>query len=141
MDECFERLPICGAQYSIPSQWWISPSPTAILTNRLLSTRDASVGEFCPAVERSQAIPRAQYYRFETTLGDTDKGTLNCTALSVEEELSWDVVEELRRLLPIDNDQIAESRGYVCERPWSSTLKRYPGDHMTLATVRMHNFK
>ena len=68
------------------------------------------MGEFCPAVERGQAIPTAHNYRVETTFDDRDKRTLNCSSLSIEAEPSQNAVEGMKKLFPIDNDQITEDQ-------------------------------
>ena len=58
------------------------------------------MGEFCPAVESGQTIPTACNYRVENILDVSDKGTLNCNALSFEAEPNWDTVDEMKNLIP-----------------------------------------
>ena len=96
------------------------------------------MGEFCPAVERGQAIPTARNYRVETTFDDSDKRTLNCNALSVEAEPSWNAVEEMTKLFPIDNDQITEDQKFSVWKIMarhSKAVSRGPNDigHCTKA--------
>ena len=65
---------------SVPVRYYThSDRPVAIY-------KDTSVGEFCPAVESGQTIPTARNSRVETTLDDSDKGTLNSNVLSFEAE-------------------------------------------------------
>ena len=68
--------------------------------------KDRIAGEFCLAIERGQAIPTARNYQIESTSNDSHIGTMNFNALSVELEPVWAVVDEMRQLFPIDNDQI-----------------------------------
>ena len=111
MDKFFQRFPIAV------------PSTLSLVNNRSVPVcfynysdrpvtiyKDTSVGEFCPAVESGQIIPLAHNYRVETILHDSDKGTLNCNVLSFEAEPNWDTVDEMKKLFPIDNDQITEDQ-------------------------------
>ena len=99
------------------------PSTLSLVNNRSIPVRfynysdqpvtickDPSMGEFCPAVESGQIIPTARNYRVETILHDSDKGTLNCNALSFEAAPYWNTVDEMKKLYPIDNDQITEDQ-------------------------------
>ena len=111
MDKFFQRFPIAvpntlslGNNRSVPVRFYnYSDRPVIIC-------KDTSVGEFCPAVERGQTIPTARNYRVETILDDSDKGTLNCNTLSFEAKLNWDTVDEMKKLFPIDNDQITDDQ-------------------------------
>ena len=104
MDKFFQRFPIAV------------PSTLSLVNNRSVPIRlvtiykDTSMGEFCPAVESGQIIPTARNYRVETILHDSDKGTLNCNVLSYEAEPNWDTVDEMKKLFPIDNDQITKDQ-------------------------------
>ena len=105
--------------------------------------KDTSVGEFCPAVESGQIIPTARNYRVETILHDSDKGTLNCNALSFEAEPNWDTVDEMKKLFPIDNDQITEDQKLNVWRimaKHSKAVSRGPHDivHFTKAKLRIN---
>ena len=96
----------------------------------------------CPAVERGQTIPTARNYRVETILDDSDKGTLNCSVLSFEAEPSCDTVDEMRKLFPIDNDQITEDQKLNAWRimaKHSKAVSRGPHDigHCTKVQLRI----
>lgn len=144
MNTFFERFPIAV------------PSTLSLVNNGSVPVRfynysdqsftiykDTSVGEFCPAVERGQAIPTDRNYRIETTFCDSDERTLNCNAVSVEAEPSWSEVEEMRQLFPIDNDHItAEEKLYVWKilAKHSKAISRGPQDigHCTMAQLRIN---
>ena len=111
MDKLFERFPISVhstlssvSNRSVPVRFYnYCDQPVMIY-------KDTGVGEFCPAVVRGQAIPTARNYRVESTSDDSHIGTMNCNVLSVELEPVWAVVDEMRQLFPIDNDQITEDQ-------------------------------
>ena len=71
-------------------------STTTLTDQSVTIYKDTSVGEFCPAVDRGQAISTAGNYRVESTSDDSHIGIMNCTALSVELETGWAVVDEMR---------------------------------------------
>ena len=98
------------------------------------------MGEFCRAVVRVQAIPTVRNFRVEIILDDSDKGTLNCNLISLEAEPSWDTVDEMRKLFPIDNDQITEEQKLNVWRilaKHSQAVSRGPDDigHCTKARL------
>ncbi|PFX18579.1 hypothetical protein AWC38_SpisGene17041 [Stylophora pistillata] len=62
--------------------------------------KDTNEEDFCLVVEKGQAIPTQRSYRVETAFPDSNKRQLNCNAVSVEAELSWDAVEEMKKLFP-----------------------------------------
>ena len=115
MDKFFERSPIAVPstpplvnEGSVPVRFYnYSGRPVTIY-------KDTNVGEFCPAVEGGQAIPTARNYRVESATDDSGEGTVNCNALSVESEPSWDIVDEMGQLFPIDNDQITYGSYRYC---------------------------
>ena len=82
---------------------------TTILINQLQSTRTQVWGSSVQP-QRGQAIPTAENYRIESTSDDSHIRTMNCNALSVELESGWAVVDEMRQLSPMDNDQIMEDQ-------------------------------
>jgi len=89
------------------------------------------VGEFCPAVEGSQAKPTARNYRVKSTTDDSRERTVNCNTLSVEFEPSWDIVDEMRQLFPIDNDQVTDDQKlslWKIMAKHSNTVSRGPHD-------------
>ena len=111
MDKFFERFPIAVPstlslvnEGSVPVRFYnYSGQPVTIY-------KDTSVGEFCPDVEGGQAILTAQNSRVESATNDSDVRTVNCNGLSVESAPSWDIVDEMRQLFPIDNDQIMDNQ-------------------------------
>lgn len=105
--------------------------------------KDTSVGEFCPAVEGGQAIPTARNYRVESATDYSDVRTVNCNALLVESEPSWDIVDEIRQLFPIDNDQIMDDQKlsvWKIMAKHSNAVSRGPHDigHCTKAQLRIN---
>ena len=144
MDRFFQRFPIAVpstlslvSKGSVPVRFYnYSDQPVTIYKN-------TSVGEFCPAVERGQTIPTARNYRIETILDDSNKGTLNCNMLSFEAEPNWDTVDEMKKLFPIDNDQITEDQKLNVWRIIAKHCKavsRGPHDigHCTKAQLRIN---
>ena len=144
MDKFFERFPIAVPstlslviEGSVPVRFYnYSGQPVTIY-------KDTSVGEFCPAVEGGQAIPTARNYRVESATGDSDVRTVNCNALSVESEPSWDIVDEMRQLFPIDNDQITDDQKlsvWKIMAKHSNAVSRGPHDigHCTKAQLRIN---
>ena len=109
MDKFFERFPIAVPstlslvnEGSVPVRFYnYSGQPVTIY-------KDTCVGEFCPDVEGGQAIPTVRNYRIESATDDSDVRIVNCNALSVESEPSWDIVDEMRQLFPVDNDQMTD---------------------------------
>ena len=144
MDKFFERFPIAVPstlslvnEGSVPVRFYsYSGQPVTIY-------KDTSVGEFCPAVEGGQAIPTARNYRVESATDDSDVRTVNCNALSVESEPSWDIVDEMRQLFPIDNDQITDDQKlsvWKIMAKHSNAVSRGPHDigHCTKAQLRIN---
>ena len=144
MDRFFERFPVAVPSSlslvnngSVPVRFYnYSGRPVTIY-------KDTNVGEFCPVVERGQAIPTERSYRVETTFPDSDKRPLNCNAVSVEAELSWDAVEEMKKLFPMDNDQLTEDQKLSVWKilaQHSKAVSRGPRDigHCTKAQLRIN---
>ena len=144
MDKFFERFPIAVPRTlslvnegSVPVRFYnYSRQPITIY-------KDTSVGEFCPAVEGGQAIPTAQNYRVESATDDSDVRTVNCSALSVESEPSWDIVDEMRQLFSINNDQITDDQKMSVWKIMaknSNTVSKGPHDigHCTKAQLRIN---
>ena len=144
MDKFFERFPIAVPstlslvnEGSVPVRFYnYSGQPVTIY-------KDTSVGEFCPAVEGGQAIPTARNYRVEPATDDSGERTVNCNALSVESEPSWDIVDEMSQLFPIDNDQITDDQKlsvWKIMAKHSNAVSRGPHDigHCTKAQLRIN---
>ena len=111
MDKFFERFPIAvPSTLSLVNNGYVPVRFYNFSDLPVTTHKDTNVKEFCPGVERGQAIPTARNFRVETTIDDSDKRTLHCNALSVEGEPSRNVVKEMRKLFPIDNDQITEDQ-------------------------------
>ena len=144
MDKFFERFPIAVPstlslvnEGSFPVRFYsYSGQPVTIY-------KDTSVGEFCPAVEGGQAIPTARNYRVEPATDDSGERTVNCNVLSVESEPSWDIVDEMSQLFPIDNDQITDDQKlsvWKIMAKHSNAVSRGPHDigHCTKAQLRIN---
>ena len=111
MDKFFERFPITvPSTLSLVNEGSV-PVHFYNYSGQLVTIyKDTSVGEFCPAVESGQAILTARNYRVESTTDDSNVRTVNCNALLVKLEPSWDIVDEMRQLFSIDNDQITDDQ-------------------------------
>ena len=141
MDKFFQRFPI--AVPNTPSSVNNGSVPVRFRdhSNRPVTIcKDTSVGEFCPAAERGRRIPTARNYRVETILDDSDKGTLNCHALSFEAEPNRDADDETKKSFSTDDDQRTDDQKLTVSRitaKHSEAASRGPHDigHCTEAQV------
>ena len=144
MNKFFERFPIAvPSTLSSVSNGSVPVRFYNYSDQQVTIYKDTSVGEFCPAVERGQAIPTARNYRVESTSDDSHIGTMDCNALSVELEPGWALVDEMRQLFPIDNDQITEDQKlsvWKIMAKHSNEVSRGPHDigHCAKAQLRIN---
>ena len=140
MEKLFERFPVAVTSTLslvrnglVPVRFYnYSDQPVTIY-------KDTSVGEFCPTVESGQAIHTERNYRVETTVDDSDKGILNCNALSVKAESDWDVIEEMRLLFPIENDQMTKDQKLSVWKIMAKHSKAVSRDPQDIGHCTRHN--